>query len=225
MEYIAFLIFFPLLAGLLNLVANKDKVRDVITWASAIIIAVASVVFIVAFFKEGLSTGVTLALDATFIEPICTLISVVIGAVIIYFGVRYKNVLAVVLGLVQLLAMIFLESTMAPKIQVQNAFYIDGLSLLMVGIIGVIGSAICVYGLGYMKDFQAHEPAEAKDRRPYFFFLMFIFLSAMFIVVLCNNMVWMFTGWEITTLCSFLLIGYIKTGEAIRNSFRQINMN
>ena len=35
----------------------------------------------------------------------------------------------------------------------------------------------------------------------------------------------MFTGWEVTTLCSFLLIGYTKTNEAIRNAFRQINMN
>ncbi|MCF0104993.1 MAG: NADH-quinone oxidoreductase subunit L [Eggerthellaceae bacterium] len=225
MEYIGFLILFPLLAAVLNLIARKDRLRDIITWASSIIIAVASVVFIVVFFKEGLSQGVTLAFDFAFIEPICTFISVLLGAVIIYFGFRYKNVLAIVLGIIQLLGSLIFESTLAPNIQVENAFFIDGLSLLLVGIIGVIGSGICLYALGYMKDFQSHQPSEAKDRRPYFFFLMFVFLSAMFVVVLCNNMVWMFTGWEITTVCSFLLIGYTKTSEAIRNSFRQINMN
>ncbi|MFR7403263.1 MAG: proton-conducting transporter membrane subunit [Coriobacteriaceae bacterium] len=35
----------------------------------------------------------------------------------------------------------------------------------------------------------------------------------------------MFTGWEVTTLCSFLLIGYTRTEEAIANAFRQIIMN
>ena len=70
-----------------------------------------------------------------------------------------------------------------------------------------------MYALGYMEDFQAHEPEGAKDRRPTFFALMFVFLAAMFLIVFSNNMEWMFTGWEVTTLCSFLLIGYTRTEE------------
>ena len=54
---------------------------------------------------------------------------------------------------------------------------------------------------------------------------MFLFLSAMFVIVFSNNMEWLFTGWEVTTLCSFLLIGFTRTDEAIRNAFRQIIMN
>ncbi len=54
---------------------------------------------------------------------------------------------------------------------------------------------------------------------------MFVFLSAMFLIVFSNNMVWMFTGWEVTTVCSFLLIAYTRTEEAIKNAFRQIIMN
>ena len=38
-------------------------------------------------------------------------------------------------------------------------------------------------------------------------------------------MVWLFTGWEVTTVCSFLLIAYTRTEEAIKNAFRQIIMN
>ena len=82
-----------------------------------------------------------------------------------------------------------------------------------------------MYALGYMEDFQAHEPEGAKDRRPTFFALMFAFLSAMFFIVFSNNMLWLFTGWEVTTVCSFLLIGYTRTDEAIKNAFRQIIMN
>ena len=58
---------------------------------------------------------------------------------------------------------------------------------------------MCIRDSGYMEDFQAHEPEGAKDRRPTFFALMFVFLAAMFLIVFSNNMLWLFTGWEITT--------------------------
>ncbi len=75
------------------------------------------------------------------------------------------------------------EFGFAHSIVVTEALYLDSLSLLMAFIIGVIGSGICVYALGYMEDFQDHEPAGAKDRRHVFFALMFVFLSAMFVIV------------------------------------------
>ena len=40
-----------------------------------------------------------------------------------------------------------------------------------------------------------------------------------------KRQVWLFTGWEVTTVCSFLLIAYTRTEEAIKNAFRQIIMN
>lgn len=75
-----------------------------------------------------------------------------------------------------------------------------------------------------MEDFQAEHKHEA-DRRPRFFALMFIFLAAMYAIIFCNNLIWLYAGWEITTVCSFLLIGYTRTEEAIANAFRQIVMN
>jgi ech hydrogenase subunit A len=54
---------------------------------------------------------------------------------------------------------------------------------------------------------------------------MFAFLSAMFGLVFSNNLLWVYFFWEITTLCSFLLIGYTKTGEATRNAFTALWMN
>ena len=32
----------------------------------------------------------------------------------------------------------------------------------------------------------------------------------MYVIVFSNNLLWLFTGWEITTVCSFLLIGYTQ---------------
>lgn len=93
----------------------------------------------------------------------------------------------------------------------------------MILIVGIVGSLITVYALGYMKDFQHHQGG--PDRRPLFFFLMFTFLSAMFGLVVSNNLLWMFFFWEITTLCSFFLIGFTRTEEAVNNSFRQLVLN
>ena len=83
-----------------------------------------------------------------------------------------------------------------------------------------------------MKDFQAHDEHEAAlcgqtapDRRPQFLALMFLFLSAMFVIVTSDNLEWLFCGWEITTVCSFLMIGYTRTPEAIKNAFTQIILN
>ena len=54
---------------------------------------------------------------------------------------------------------------------------------------------------------------------------MFVFISAMFGLVFSNNIIWVFFFWEITTLCSFLLIGYTKTEEATKNAFTALWMN
>jgi len=81
-----------------------------------------------------------------------------------------------------------------------------------------------VYSLGYMKFFHEHHP-EMPDKRPLFFGILFLFLSAMFGVVFSNNLMWVFFFWEITTLCSFLLIGYTKTEEATNNAFNALWMN
>ena len=64
-----------------------------------------------------------------------------------------------------------------------------------------------------------------KDRRSFFFSMLFVFLGAMFGLVFSSNLTWIYFFWEITSICSFLLIGYNKSPEAITNSFRALWMN
>lgn len=219
---IGFLIVFPLIVAAVLLFVRQEAPRRVIVCASGAVIAAASVILVV----MNLGAGCTLMeFESMALDFVCTGISVAIAAVIIWFAVRYKNLLAGVLAAVQLVGTLILEFTFSHGIEVPYGLYFDSLSLLMTFIIGVVGSGICIYALGYMEDFQAHEPEGAPDRRPLFFALMFVFLSAMYVIVFSNNMEWMFTGWEVTTLCSFLLIGYTRTDEAIKNAFRQIVMN
>lgn len=219
---LGFLIVFPLIVAAILLLVRNNRARNVIVCASAAVIAAASVALVVSNLA---TAGAYFEFRSAAVDSVCTVLGVVIAAVILAFGIKYKNPWASVLAVIQVVLSLVLELCFAHGITVEYGLYLDSLSLLMTLIIGIVGSGICVYALGYMEDFQKHEPEGARDRRPTFFALMFVFLSAMYVIVFSNNMLWLFTGWEVTTLCSFLLIGFTKTEEAIANSFRQIIMN
>ena len=167
-----------------------------IVGASALVIGLASVWLVVSYLG---APWITYDFYSPVVDYVCMAVSVLIAAAILYFGIKYKNLWACVLAAVQVVGSLVFEFGFAHDVLVTEGLYLDSLSLLMAFIIGVIGSGICVYALGYMEDFQAHEPEGAKDRRPTFFALMFVFLAAMFLIVFSNNMLWLFTGWEITT--------------------------
>ncbi|WP_232050819.1 NADH-quinone oxidoreductase subunit 5 family protein [Arabiibacter massiliensis] len=226
MALLGFLILFPLVVAGVLLIVRNNRARNAIVAASALVIALASVWLAVSGI--GTSGIVLLPFGPHVLDYVCTGIGVTIAAVIFFYGVKYRNVLACVLAAIQATLSLVLEFGFAWRIEVHQGLYFDSLSLLMALIIGIIGSGICVYAIGYMEDFHAHHQAEGDenvDRRPRFFALMFLLLGAMFGVVFSNNMHWLFSSWEITTLCSFLLIGYTRTGEAIGNAFRQVTMN
>lgn len=222
MSLLLFLIAFPLLTAFLLVIIRQNTARNVIVIASSLITAVASVSLVVTYINSG---AVFFECVSPVADTLCTIVSAVCVFVVIAYAAKYKNILAGAMAIVQIVLVLWIELGFAHEMEVTNGLYVDSLGLLMTLIIGIIGTGICVYAIGYMQDFQKHEPEDAKDRRPLFFALMFIFLSAMYVIVFSNNLSWMFTGWEITTICSFLLIGYTKTEEAIRNAFRQIVMN
>ena len=103
--------------------------------------------------------------------------------------------------------------------------FVDKLAVIMALINGIVGGGICLYALGYMREYHEVAHRDVPDRRPFFFALMFVFMGAMFGLIFANNLVWLFLFWEITTLCSFLLIGYTQTDEAKRNALRALVMN
>lgn len=220
MSIIFFLILFPLVIALALLVLKTDAARDILVKVAAAAIAVGSIYLAAKYFKSG---GEYFAFANESINYIMMAIEVVLAIMIFCLGIKHKKYLASLLAAIQTPILVWFELNVGHNLHVTNNLYVDRLSIIMVLIIGIIGSIITVYALGYMKDFQHH--AEGPDRRPLFFFLMFIFLSAMFGIVLSNNLVWLYFFWEITTLCSFFLIGYTRTKEAINNSFRALIMN
>src|SRR5688572_3076467 len=94
------------------------------------------------------------------------------------------------------------------------SLYLDGVSLVMTFVITGIGFLIHVYATGYMHD----DPSFAR-----FFSYMNLFVSAMLILVLGDNLLLLFMGWEGVGLCSYLLIGFWYTdpnnGYCARKAF------
>lgn len=228
MEMIGFLVLFPIAIAILLFLIRHNMARNIIVCLGAGVIGIASIAITV--MNLG-TAGQYFNFQSSIVDYVCIGVSVLIGIVIIGYAIKYKNVWALVLALVQLIATLVFEFVFAHGVTCTRAIYIDSLSLIMTLIIGIIGSGICVYSIGYMHDFYfglTHTEdgsPNKKDRRPTFFALMFLFLGAMYGIVFFNNLIWLFTVWEVTTICSFLLIGFTKTDEAIRNAFRQIIMN
>src|SRR5882724_3899900 len=79
------------------------------------------------------------------------------------------------------------------------AFRIDALAAAMVLVVTGVGFLIHVYSVGYMAD---------DDSLPRFFAYLNLFMFAMLLLVLADNLVLLFVGWEGVGLCSYLLIGF-----------------
>lgn len=231
MSTITFLIIFPIVIGLILLILRGDTARGVVVKIAAAVIAAASIFCVVQNFDSG---GQYLnAPHAEMISQLMMYIEIALAVIIIVLGFMHKRYLAPLFAAIQTPLMIWFEKTTGHGIHVNHYMYIDRFSMIMILIIGIIGTLITVYALGYMKDYVKHQAPGMPDRRPWFFFVMFLFLGAMNGLVVSNNLIWMYFFWEITSLTSFFLIGYNglchkKDNEdkiATRNAFRALVMN
>lgn len=86
-----------------------------------------------------------------------------------------------------------------PSLGIDLAFSMDGLSVLFALIISGIGTLVIIYGGGYLKG----NPLLGR-----FYSYVLIFMGAMLGVVLANNLITLFVFWELTSISSYLLIGF-----------------
>jgi ech hydrogenase subunit A len=163
-------------------------------------------------------------LESHVINNVMLAVEIFIAAFIIYISIRAKKYLPILLVAVQSVIMLVFEFTAGRSMRIELSLFVDKFSIIMALIVGIIGSAICLYGTGYITEYHEHH-REVKERRRYFFFLMYLFLSAMFGIVFSNNLMWIYFFWEITTICSALLIGYRNDKQSIESSFRALTMN
>lgn len=94
------------------------------------------------------------------------------------------------------------------------AFYIDGLTVVMMSVITGVGFLIHLYSLEFMDD-------DASFCR--YFAYMNLFVAAMLILVMADNLLLLYLGWEGVGLCSYLLVGFWYSnpdnGKAARKAF------
>lgn len=94
-----------------------------------------------------------------------------------------------------------------PSLGINFDFYLDGLSLLFVLLISGIGALVVLYSIFYM---------DKSERLGQFYLYLLMFMTAMLGVVLSDNIFVLYTFWELTSISSFLLIGYWHFKERSR---------
>jgi NADH-quinone oxidoreductase subunit L len=102
----------------------------------------------------------------------------------------------------------------AGNLKAEVAFSLDALSLVFCFVITFVGFLIHIYSIGFM---------EKDDGFNRFFAYMNLFVGSMLILVLADNILLMYLGWEGVGLCSYLLIGFWykepQNGYAARKAF------
>ena len=167
--------------------------------------------------EVGATTGVASLAWLLFVLPAA-------GALVLFVAGRRANAwghwlgVATVLGSFGVGLAIFLETVALPAeersrelslfdwiavagLNVDFGLRLDPLSLTFVLLITGVGSLIHIYSVGYM----SHDPGRRR-----FFAQLNLFVAAMLILVLANNFVMLYLGWEGVGLASYLLIGFYQ---------------
>ncbi|HMO33001.1 MAG TPA: proton-conducting transporter membrane subunit [Lacibacter sp.] len=140
---------------------------------------------------------------------------------LLFFGwvaIRHRNVLVGLLAVLQLVGLAWLLS--GPAQTHGAAFYVDRLSVYLYLLINVVSGIIAVYALRYMDE----EPC-SPFRRRWFLAILFWFVAAMNLVVSADNLEYFFLFFELTTLASFLFIGFRRDAVSSRNALTALWMN
>ncbi|MGE5571040.1 MAG: putative monovalent cation/H+ antiporter subunit A [Rhodospirillales bacterium] len=104
------------------------------------------------------------------------------------------------------------HNSWAPGMGIALDFRLDGLSLLFALLITVIGAAVLVYSGKYLRN---------RARLGRFYGLLLFFMASMLGVVLAGNLLLLYVFWELTSISSYLLIGFENERAAARSAALQ----
>ncbi|GEK52807.1 putative monovalent cation/H+ antiporter subunit A [Vreelandella venusta] len=107
---------------------------------------------------------------------------------------------------------LLLEWSWVPSLGISLSFLLDGFSLLFGLLITVIGTLVLIYAGGYLK-------GHADIAR--FHLALVAFMASMLGLVLADGLLTLFVFWELTSITSYLLIGFNHTDIEARKSARQ----
>ena len=140
---------------------------------------------------------------------------------LVYFGwvaIRLKNWKVGLLSMIQL-ALLFYLLKVLPSGHVMQ-FIVDKLGVFMFLLINIISGIIAVYSTRYIDEEDC-----STFRKKYFLTIMFFFIAVMNMVVSADDLEYFYLFFELTTLASFLFIGFRKDPESVRNAITALWMN
>ena len=189
---VPFLIIFPLVVALLMLVIpvneKANKVRRTIAYTSCILI-MAGVCALVFDWCIGGFKPISLFPNTLVCDHLTLYAEVALAVVVTYLSFKYRRAWVSLLSIVPTVAIGWLD-LFGPKTRIMDEtprIYIDHLTILMCIIIGIIGSLIIIYAVGYMHGYHHYSHAHVKDRRNYFFMVLFLFIGARLGFVLTDS--------------------------------------
>lgn len=221
MGILPILIGWPLLIAAIVPLIKQERIRGYVVYAGAGGVMVLAAALLGMWLTNG-AQAMAFYQETEWVNYLMIAGELFLTGLIVYLSIKYRKYPVILLSVGQTALGIWTEFRfpMQPACHMQ----IDSLSMLMCMIAAFIGGLICIYAVGYMKAYHQHHK-EFQDRSGFFFSMLFLFLAAMFGLVLSENLIWMYFFWEVTSVISFLLIGYTRTEEAVNNSFRALWMN
>ena len=211
----------PLIGAILIFLNHNAKTRGYTIYATVAAMMISALALMITWIQDGSNTWY-LYTQTEWMDKAMQAFEILLMVFIVYMCFKYKRRWISLLAILQTGLTLWVEYTI-PLVESTHT-QVDSLALLMCIICAFIGGLIGIYSVGYMKSYHENHKG-VLDRSSTFLALIFVFMSAMFGLVLSSNLIWMYFFWEITSVISFLLIGYTKTEEAITNSFRALWMN
>lgn len=155
------------------------------------------------------------------LEGIILIVEVLILVFLFWVSFKHRRNNVLLLTFVQ--AIIFVYSSFFMEKHHEVTLNVDNFSIIMLLLVNIIGTLIVVFANGYITEYEHHRHMKSKQKQ--FYVIICLFISAMNGLVSSDALSWIYFFWEITTLASFLLIGYNGDEEAYNSAFRALYIN
>ena len=98
------------------------------------------------------------------------------------------------------------------EIKLSMGFYFDSVTAMMLLVVTIVSSLVHIFSIGYM---------HGDPRYPRFFAFLSLFSFSMLFLVVSDNLLGIYIGWELVGLCSYLLIGFWFEKDSAANACKK----
>ena len=209
--FIFSLFIIPIIVSGLLLILPKSISKIVILTASIVLSVFALYIY------TGIDGVIYLQIPDYFNE----IVAVTDIVLIVFFGwiaLRKKSWVVGLMSFLQLGGLLYLLKALPADQSIQ--LMVDKLSAFMFLLINIISGIIAVYSIRYIEDEDC-----SNFRKKYFLSIIFWFIAVMNLLMSSDNMEYFFLFFELTTLASFLFIGFRKDEVSVKNALTALWMN